>query len=155
MRKKSEQKNVYNEHQEKKFVPNMDNLFGVLEDLDRQKITNYVIKQVTKHKVPMLTFWKQGEIYKVVLPYEWWERYFLVAKKKKDTHDEKYDLRKEFRLQQFVYDSVKHPNVKVPELFWYQELPNSEQFMVMEFVPGQTLYTLLLNKISEKNKIYN
>jgi hypothetical protein len=34
----------------------MDDIFGVLEGLDKQKVTNYVIKQVMKHKVPMLTF---------------------------------------------------------------------------------------------------
>jgi len=51
-----------------------------------------------------------------------------------------------------VYESVDHPKVKVPELFGYQELPNGEQFMVMEFVPGQTLYALLLNKVTAKNK---
>ena len=47
---------------------------------------------------------------------------------------------------------MKHPHVKIPELFGYQENPNGEQFIVMEFVPGQTLYTLLLNKVIEKNK---
>ncbi len=130
----------------------MNDLFGVFENLDKQKVTDYVIKQVINHKVSMLTFWKQGEIFKVALPYEWWKKYFLVAKKKKDVSDEKYDLRKEFHLQQFVYESVSHPHIKVPELFGYQELPDGEQFIVMEFIPGQTLYTLLLNKVTEKNK---
>lgn len=144
---------IDSENTKKKFIPHMNDLFGILsENLDKNKVTNYVIKQVTKNKVPMLTFGKQGEIYKVALPYEWWEKYFLVAKKKKDTHDEKYDLRKEFRLQQFVYDAVKHDKVKIPELFGYQEMPNGEQFIVMEFVPGQTPYALLLNKVIKKNK---
>lgn len=133
-------------------TPHKDELFGILEGLDKQKVTNYVIKQVIKHKVPMLTFWKQGQIYKVALPYEWWEKYFLVAKKKKDTADDTYDLRSEFRLHQAVYESVDHPQVQVPELFGYQELPNGEQYIVMEFAPGQTIYTLLLNKVTEKNK---
>jgi len=136
----------------KKEPPHVDDIFSVLDGLDKQKVTNYVIKQVLKHKVPMLTFWKQGLIYKVALPYEWWERYFLVAKKKKDTFDDSYDLRSEFRLHQTVYESIDHPRVKVPELFGYQELPNREQYIVMEFVPGQTLYTLLLNKVTGKNK---
>jgi len=61
-------------------------------------------------------------------------------------------LRDEFRLQHLVYDNIKHPVVKVPELFGYQEMPNGDQFIVMEYVPGQTLYTLLLNKIVAKNK---
>lgn len=51
-----------------------------------------------------------------------------------------------------VYDQVKHPFVKVPELFGYQELPTGEQFMVMEYIPGQTIYALLVNKLVKKNK---
>lgn len=140
------------EKTKKVFIPPTGNLFGVLENLDKQKVTAYVIKQVLKHKVPMLTFWRQWQIYKVALPYDWWEKFFLVAKKKKDIADESFDLRSEFRLHQYVYESVAHPQVQVPELFGYQELPNGEQFIVMEFVPGQTLYTLLLNKVTEKNK---
>ncbi|MFA6255655.1 MAG: hypothetical protein WC606_00595 [Candidatus Absconditabacterales bacterium] len=130
--------------------PQANDLFGVFEGLDKQKITAYVIKQVLKNKVPMLTFGKQGKIYKIALPYDGGEKYFLVAKKKKDVTDESYDLRSEFRLHQYVYESVDHPQIKIPELFGYQELPNGEQFIVMEFVPGQTLYTLLLNKVIEK-----
>jgi hypothetical protein len=75
-----------------------------------------------------------------------------VAKKKKDTFDDSYDLRSEFRLHRAVYESIDHPRVKVPELFGYQELPNGEQYIVMEFVPGQTIYTLLLNKVTGKNR---
>lgn len=150
-RENAEHKEKNTPRTSKKYAWKMEDLFGVLKDLDKQKVTDYVIKQVSKNKVPMLTFWKQAEIYKVALPHEWWQKYFLVAKKKKDTHDEKYDLRKEFRLQQEVYSSVAHPHVKVPEVFGYQELPNGEQFIVMEFVPGQTIYTLLLNKVVEKN----
>ncbi|HMS91127.1 MAG TPA: protein kinase [Candidatus Absconditabacterales bacterium] len=127
-----------------------EEIFDVFDTFDKQKISNYVIRQVIKHKVSMLTFGKQGEIYKVPLPYEGGEKYFLVAKKKKDTGD--YDLRNEFRLQNQTYDKVKHPTVKIPELFGYQEMPNGEQFIVMEYVPGQTLYTLLLNKVVAKNK---
>lgn len=148
--KKIPQENKEHKVPSKNVVSYKDDIFDVLEGIDKQKITNYVIKQVLKHKVPMLTFWSQGLIYKVPLPYHWWEKYFLVAKKKKEHTDEKYDLRDEFRVHQFVYESVDHPNVQVPELFGYQELPNGEQFIVMEFAPGQTLYTLLLNKMIEK-----
>jgi hypothetical protein len=56
-------KGIPQEHKEhktiapKKEIPvHMDDIFGVLEGLDKQKVTNYVIKQVMKHKVPMLTF---------------------------------------------------------------------------------------------------
>lgn len=144
-----EQKNITSYKKESVIT---DELFGALEGADKQKITNYAIKQVIKHKVPMLTFWKQGQIYKIALPYKWRQKYFLVAKKKKNMLDETYDLRDEFRIHQFVYRSVVHPQVHVPELFGYQELPNGEQFVVMEFVPGQTLYTLLLNNVTKKNK---
>ena len=58
----------------KKEPPHVDDIFSVLDGLDKQKVTNYVIKQVLKHKVQMLTFWKQGLIYKVALPYKWWEK---------------------------------------------------------------------------------
>ena len=34
----------------------MNDLFGVFENLDKQKVTDYVIKQVINHKVSMLTF---------------------------------------------------------------------------------------------------
>ncbi len=152
MKKISENHNMNDIISSKKSLSNPDDLFDVLHTLDKHKITDYAIKQVINHNVPMLTFWKQGKIYKITLPYEWWEKYFLVAKKKKDSSDETYDLRKEFRMQQLVHSSVHHDHVKVPELFWYQELPNGEQFIVMEFIPGQTLYTLLLNKVVEKNK---
>lgn len=152
MKKKIGQPNIYNDMQEQNSISDEKNIFGVLESLDRQKMTHYVIKQVMDHKVPMLTFWKQGEIYKVALPYEWGEKYFLVAKKKNETTDEKYDLRQEFRIQHYVYKNVHHEYVKTPELFGYQEMPNGEEFIVMEFVPGQTLYTLLLNKVIKKNK---
>ena len=150
MKEKQEIKEIDSNGNAANILP--DNLFWVLENFDKQKITAYVIKQVLKHKVPMLTFWKQWQIYKVALPYDGWEKYFLVAKKKKDAVDDSYDLRQEFRLQQYVSESVDHPKVQVPELFWYQELPNGEQFIVMEFAPWQTLYTLLLNKVTQKNR---
>ena len=34
----------------------MNDLFGVFENLDKQTVTDYVIKQVINHKVSMLTF---------------------------------------------------------------------------------------------------
>jgi len=40
----------------KKEPPHVDDIFSVLDGLDKQKVTNYVIKQVLKHKVQMLTF---------------------------------------------------------------------------------------------------
>lgn len=143
---------MHHEEQWNNGISYTHNLFTTLETLDRQKITEYVVNQVMKHKVPLLTFGKQGEIYKVMIPSKEWEKFFLVAKKKKDSEDEKYDMRKEFRLQHEVFSSIKHDYVKIPELFWYQEMPNGEQFMVMEFAPWQTLYTLLLNKVTQKNK---
>jgi serine/threonine protein kinase len=128
-------------------------LFDIFETTNKQKLTHYVVDQVIKNKVPMMTFGKQGEIYIVALPYEWWEKYFLVAKKKRNTSENEYfDLREEFRMHSLVYQKIDHPVVKVPELFGYQESMKWEQFVVMEFVPGQTLYTLLLNTIIKRHK---
>ncbi len=130
-----------------------EELFDIFETNNKQKLTHYVVQQVIKNKVPMLTFGKQWEIYVVTLPYQWSEKYFLVAKKKRNTSEsERFDLRDEFRMQALVYENVQHPWVRVPELFGYQEFMKGEQFIVMEFVPGQTLYTLLLNKVVEKNR---
>lgn len=153
MKKKTiENTNTPHKEQWNNVILYKHNLFNTLEALDRQKITEYAVSQVINHKVPLLTFGKQGEIYKVMVPSKKWEKFLLVAKKKKDNDDEKYDMRKEFRLQYEAFSSIKYDYVKIPELFWYQEMPNGEQFMVMEFAPWQTLYALLLNKVTQKNK---
>ena len=46
-----------------------EELFDIFETNNKQKLTHYVVQQVVKNKVPMLTFGKQGEIYVVTLPY--------------------------------------------------------------------------------------
>lgn len=56
MKKKIGQPNIHNDMQEQNTISDKKNIFGVLESLDRQKMTHYVIKQVMDHKVPMLTF---------------------------------------------------------------------------------------------------
>lgn len=149
MNSKLNKKDIIN--QTKKMNEQTWSLFDIISTFDKQKVMTYVVNLVNKHKVPLFAFGKQWEIYKVALPYEWWEKYYLIAKKKKDKNDPEYDLRDEFRLQSKVYEEVKHDYVKVPEPYWYQETLNGDQYMVMEFVPGNTLYSLIIKKIIEKN----
>lgn len=68
--KNSIDKHIHSKQKNAKKGAKEHDIFDVLDTLDKQKVTEYVIKQVTKHKVSMLTFGKQGEIYKVPLPYE-------------------------------------------------------------------------------------
>jgi hypothetical protein len=56
MKKKSKEQYETDGSIPKKQPPHVEDIFSVLDGLDKQKVTNYVIKQVLKHKVQMLTF---------------------------------------------------------------------------------------------------
>jgi hypothetical protein len=56
MKKKLKEQYETDDSVTKQEPQHVEDIFSVLDGLDKQKVTNYVIKQVLKHKVQMLTF---------------------------------------------------------------------------------------------------
>ncbi|HRU50438.1 MAG TPA: protein kinase [Candidatus Absconditabacterales bacterium] len=121
-----------------------------------ENIKNQIISQLELLDLNKDRFSKgsEGSVYKITIKNDDGSRKeYLVAKKRYDNNPSNERHIHKRILETLKYDKENTNNVGVPELKAVFNL-NGDNFIIMEFIKGKTLYQLEIEKILEKRGIH-
>ncbi len=130
------------------------------EDVNPNELGNFVLKEIERKILDnqIEHIWQGTEwiIYKVIITLPWWQKQTILAAKKRFDNA----VNNENTMHKSFYDISENKKywVKVPQIFGTKEV-NWENYLLMEFINGKTLFNLKLEKIAweiykEFNKKY-
>lgn len=121
------------------------------EDISPSELGNFVLNQIEEKILnnQIEHIWQGTEwiIYKVIIDIPWWQKQIILAMKNRFDDNIKNESTMHERFSNISKN--KEYWVRVPKIFGSKEI-NGENYLLMEFINGKTLFNLKLEKIAEE-----
>ena len=126
---------------------NIAEVFGDYLPLIQQKLNALNLEK------DIYSEWHQGKVYKISVEVAGQRKEFIILKHRIEEASTALDATlKEFKFHKKSYDLLqKHPDIAqdiwIPKLYGCLEWPDNYLFIVMDFIPGPTIYTAKIQAI--------